>query len=369
MTRGSAMRGPARIVAIALLLIAVLVGSTWYSIAGTPEYSLYRLSHAIQARDVNAAERYLDVESVAKDVAEASVEYFRSSAGQVAPTSGPWGQLGQAFAESLIELMLPGLKAKIENGVKETLRKSIAEGQTDNKLFAIPNTVSDLRSKLRVDRSGSAATATIYDGSKVVSKFKMAQQSNRTWKIAALDRQWFLSYLRESSPPVSPTLEGKTLAAIIEEQRKIAAETLVREAETKARKGEQEREEALIAEMVHYLSVTVYDKGFVESDVSAGRYGNYITIKVAMQNRGEKAIRAFRGTLIFKDLFGSEIYSSGLSHDEGLKLGERKTQGYEIEYNQFFREHKQLRNTALSNIRVEWKPKTILFYDGTKLGE
>ncbi len=71
---------------------------------------------------------------------------------------------------------------------------------------------------------------------------------------------------------------------------------------------------------------------------------------------------------MFQDLFGKEIYAISLYYDEGLKPN-KKNETYTIEYNQFRDEHQKLRFTALSNMRVEWKPQSILFADGTKLGE
>lgn len=176
-------------------------------------------------------------------------------------------------------------------------------------------------------------------------------------------------------------IEGKTVGQIIEEQREFNrnAEARAREEKRLAEARAQEerilaeeakrREEALAAEIRNHLSVSVFDKGFTEKDIYASRFNEYITFKVAMHNTGGKAIRAFRGTIVFKDLFGKKIYTISLYYDEGLRPNQKKNETYTIEYNQFRDEQEKLRFTALSNMRVEWKPQSILFTDGTKLGE
>jgi len=40
-----------------------------------------------------------------------------------------------------------------------------------------------------------------------------------------------------------------------------------------------------------------------------------------------------------------------------------------IDYNEFEDEDQKLRDTALTNLQIEWQPQTILFAAGTKLGE
>jgi len=165
-------------------------------------------------------------------------------------------------------------------------------------------------------------------------------------------------------------LEGKTVGQVIDEQRKILAEAEAKEREQKRLAEEaRKKEEALIAELLKHLTVTVYEKGFQEANIYSGVYQDKITFKIAMHNKSERPIRAFRGTVVFKDLFGTEIDSIGLSYDTVLGQGKKKNETYTIDYNQFMDRRQRLRSTALANMKVEWRPKTILFADGTKLGE
>lgn len=166
------------------------------------------------------------------------------------------------------------------------------------------------------------------------------------------------------------SLEGKTVGQVIAEQKKIRDDAEAR-AQEERRLAEEARkkEEALAAEIRKYLILTVYEKGFLARDIYAGRYEDYITFKVAAQNTGTRSIRGFRGTVIFKDLFGETIKEVNLSEDTGLGPGEKKNYEYTLKYNQFIDSDVKLQEKALSNMKVEWQPKTVLFTDGTKLGE
>jgi hypothetical protein len=115
--------------------------------------------------------------------------------------------------------------------------------------------------------------------------------------------------------------------------------------------------------------LTVYDKGFIPSDPSAGRYRDEITIKCTYQNNSAKDIRAFRGKVQFTDLFGAEIFTSGLTISNPVSTGQKGTWGGVIEYNQFERAHQQLRNTTLKDMKVVWIPDSVIFTDGSKVGE
>jgi hypothetical protein len=94
-----------------------------------------------------------------------------------------------------------------------------------------------------------------------------------------------------------------------------------------------------------------------------------ITLKVAYQNNTKKDIAAFKGVITFKDTFGDKIYSSGLKEDEGIKAGASRNVGLFIKYNQFIDNDVKLKNAELAKSKVEFQPITIIFADGSALGE
>jgi hypothetical protein len=156
---------------------------------------------------------------------------------------------------------------------------------------------------------------------------------------------------------------GMTIGQMIDDQRTWAADQRKRDEEEKLRVARARAEEdAQRKKLLDAVAVTVFDKGFQDAD-----YQEYVTIRVMYENKSGKDIRGFKGALQFNDLFGAEILPFTISEDESLKAGETKRQGWTLKYNQFIDRHVKLRNTALDNMKVEWKPQIILFSDGTSL--
>lgn len=158
-------------------------------------------------------------------------------------------------------------------------------------------------------------------------------------------------------------LEGKTIGEIIDAQRQWAEGVKVKEtAEKETREKAKAAEEKQRGALLQALSVTLYDKGF--TNVS---YQDYITMKFSYENTAGKDVRGFKGTVVFKDLFGDEIKSVSLKEDNVLKAGETKRVERTLDYNQFMKDDTRLKNTTLDNLKVEWQPETIMFADGSSL--
>jgi Sec-independent protein translocase protein TatA len=158
---------------------------------------------------------------------------------------------------------------------------------------------------------------------------------------------------------------GKTVGELLVELKKDAAD---QEAESKKQERlateARAKEQARMSELRKAITLTVVSKGFEKAE-----YEEYITIKVAYENTSGKDIRAFQGKIQFTDLFGKEIYESGLTISDSVKAGEKKIWNGNIKYNQFMDSEKALRIGELSDMKVVWKPSGILFVDGTKVGE
>jgi hypothetical protein len=112
----------------------------------------------------------------------------------------------------------------------------------------------------------------------------------------------------------------------------------------------------------------VYDKGFLPSNPLAGSYRDTLIIKCAYENTSPKDIRAFKGSVIFQDLFGTEIYRANLTISDPISAGAKTQWNGSIEYNQFIAAHKLFRNTELKDMKVIWMPASIIFVDGNRIG-
>ena len=137
----------------------------------------------------------------------------------------------------------------------------------------------------------------------------------------------------------------------------------------KLAKEAREKEEAEKAQLRRVVTMALIAKSFVGNDPMNGRYQDYITIKIALENNNDKDIKAIKGELIFNDVFGDKIHSVGFKYDEGIKAHSKKIWEGGMDYNQFMDSHKRLRSTELNNLALVWEPQTILFEDGTKMGE
>jgi hypothetical protein len=167
----------------------------------------------------------------------------------------------------------------------------------------------------------------------------------------------------------APSPVGKTVAELIAIERDL-------EEKAKKEKDDQDRlakeakakEEALAAELRKAITFTVYEKSFLPSNAMSGRYQDHIVIKCAYQNSSAKRIRAFTGRVRFTDLFDKEVFASSLTITDPVNAGEKATWIGTINYNQFMEEHRRFKDAELTDLKVVWLPKQILFADGTKIG-
>lgn len=123
------------------------------------------------------------------------------------------------------------------------------------------------------------------------------------------------------------------------------------------------------SELPKAIALAVFDKGFIPSDIHNSRFDDYITVKCAYENVSGKDIRAFTGAVRFADLFDKEIMEVNLTIQDPIKAAEKATWNGTIKYNQFRDEHQSLRNAELANMKITWIPKSVIFTDGTRLGE
>jgi hypothetical protein len=129
------------------------------------------------------------------------------------------------------------------------------------------------------------------------------------------------------------------------------------------------KQEAIAAELRKALTLTVYERGFLPSNPFGGRYQDYLTIRCAYENSSSKDIRASKGSVIFQDLFGADIYRANLTISDPISAGAKAKWEGTIEYNQFVAAQKQFRNSELKDMKVVWMPASVIFADGTRIGE
>lgn len=167
-----------------------------------------------------------------------------------------------------------------------------------------------------------------------------------------------------------PAWVGQTLQQIIDDERRLRDDEKAKQLEADRLAAEAKAKEAALAEELRQtLALSVFDKAFRASNPYAGEYEDFIILKCAYENKSAKGVRAFRGSVRFADLFDKEIAEVNLTVDDPIAAGSKDTWTGTIKYNQFVDWHKALRNADLANMKITWVPKSIIFDDGTQIGE
>lgn len=156
---------------------------------------------------------------------------------------------------------------------------------------------------------------------------------------------------------------GKTYNDLLKEGQEMQAEADKQEAEAKALAEKAKAAELdRIKRLGDALTVSLFEKGFLEHS-----YSEYITYKFALENKTEKNIKAFKGKVLFRDLFDEDIYELGLTFDDGLPANYSGNWDVMSDYNQFMDADVLLKSKGIEDMKITWVPEKIIFEDGTTL--
>jgi hypothetical protein len=179
-----APRRPRRLPWLLAAAILLLVLWSWFDLSGRPQYSLYRLGAAIQSRDVVAAQSYFDVDQIADSAAQLLVADYFSRQPQPADELQAVGQqLARGIA---VEGMRPLVAARVRAEIQKTV-EAVTPQQAS---LAVPASFLGAFQAFAVSRQGGDAWVTYRDARQGVTRFRMIQQSNRSWKITEFDQDW-----------------------------------------------------------------------------------------------------------------------------------------------------------------------------------
>lgn len=118
------------------------------------------------------------------------------------------------------------------------------------------------------------------------------------------------------------------------------------------------------------LGVRFVGKRYRPEDWKAGRYEKLILLEFEYENKTEKEIRAFTGVTVFMDVFDRPFLRVNLTVDDRIPPGKMiRDKERSIKMNEFSTGHKELLGKEMDNIKFRFEPRSILFSDGTRLGE
>lgn len=158
-------------------------------------------------------------------------------------------------------------------------------------------------------------------------------------------------------------LTGKTYKQIVADAKeaKIKFET-EQNAQEKRAAEERAKQEAMLQALKDSLSVNLYD-----IKTSTENYHSVGVFKLLYNNKTAKKIRAFKGSVIFRDLFDKQLYGLEITDDGGLKPKTEIKWELEADLNPFIQEHKIFMAKKITDLKITWEPEKIIFEDGTTL--
>lgn len=126
-------------------------------------------------------------------------------------------------------------------------------------------------------------------------------------------------------------------------------------------KGKQEQL-ALKSRRDQALEINIFEKTFYEKD-----WRSYIILEFVIENKSSKNIRAFKGSVVFTNLFNEEISSINLYCDHTIPAGEVIRWTEKKEFNPYLYRDLSLKDKALNDLKIIWVPEKIIFTDNTVL--
>lgn len=145
------------------------------------------------------------------------------------------------------------------------------------------------------------------------------------------------------------------------EEFRVEMDLTVEREKIEAEKAKQEELER-IERFRSMVSVELLQKGFTELS-----YRDYITLKFLILNTSDKNIRAVKGSVVFKDLFGEQIKEVGFTYDDPIPANKQVTYNASLKHNKFIDEDQRLKDKDLDDLKLEWIPESIILEDGTIL--
>jgi hypothetical protein len=180
--------------------------------------------------------------------------------------------------------------------------------------------------------------------------------------LSEKDKQLFVGYLMRSTlgsafSQSAPSYEGKTVGQAIEEQRQWIATQDAEEHKAKQKAADEEAQrQALRHELsLSVLSLTPVSHGFMDG----------VSLECFYRNATGKDIRAFEGTIEFKDVLGNNLGADPFKVLTPIKSGDSRNVNESFPY----MIAPQLRDQKLSDLAIVWTPTKIVFADGTTYGE
>jgi hypothetical protein len=193
------------------------------------------------------------------------------------------------------------------------------------------------------------------------NKEKVLSEISTSTELTNEEKQLLLGYfMRQNMATIfqggKPGLpSGKTLGEMIQDQKKWVAQE----------KEEEERQKHLAAEiagkqaeMRNIIGVALYSFARRRNSLI-----DYVEAGYAYENRSTRDVRAFDGWIVYNDVLGNKLEEVRLKVLKPIKAGQKASVTDDLP----FMAYGGLRDKVLDDVRIEWRPKKILFADGSSV--
>jgi hypothetical protein len=145
--------------------------------------------------------------------------------------------------------------------------------------------------------------------------------------------------------------------------------------EQQAEKAKQQaiKDEALkkrsdaLAVMNAALTTSLISVQLISKNYEKKIYSDYFKIELAVKNNSTDDLSGFKGAVVLKDMFGSQVKAIGISTSTPIPAGESIIYSADFPHNQFMDEDKKLATLSADKLQYEWTPDMYIFKDGKKL--
>ena len=169
-----------------IVVLAVFGGGVYYALT-TPQYSMWQMQKAFQKKDVAQAQKYIDVTTVADQVAGVVAEIAKKAiqdqfANNADATDEEKQQADQYFAS-----MLPQLKTELASEFQKNFESSVngATVQGDNPFDALG--AGKGKAVFKKDGGDYLLTVSEVAGLNYSVVFRLQKKNSFTWQIVAIE--------------------------------------------------------------------------------------------------------------------------------------------------------------------------------------
>ena len=173
-----------------IIIVAFVLGGSYYYISGTPQYSLYKLKKSIENHNSEQFYKYVDVDTVISSLTNWAWKEVDQKIEKEKP-EGEWGLLGYELGKGFVELLKPTIKEYLTATVKEAITTGFKEIEGEKEMEETFKKIS--YTDIKVQKDGKVANVEIphflNDGSSL--KLKMRQTPDRYWKVIEINPETF----------------------------------------------------------------------------------------------------------------------------------------------------------------------------------